>query len=61
MARMGEETGVYRVLLGKSEGRRPLERSRRRWVDNIRISRRCDVGIWSGLGWPRIQTGGGRL
>jgi len=26
-----------------------------------RISRRCDVGIWTGLGWPRIETGGGRL
>jgi len=25
------------------------------------ISRRWDVGIWSGLGWPRIETGGGRL
>jgi len=34
---MGEETGVYRVLLGKPEGRRQLGRSRRRWVDNIRM------------------------
>jgi len=59
---MGEEKEVYRVLVGKLEGRRPLERPRRRWVDNIRmISRRCDVGIWTGLGWPRIETGGGRL
>jgi len=33
---MGEERGVYRVLVGKSEGRRPLERPRRRWVDNSR-------------------------
>ena len=31
--RMGEERGVYRVLLGKPEGRRPLGRPRRRWVD----------------------------
>jgi len=30
---MGEERGVYRVLLGKPEGRRPLGRHRRRWVD----------------------------
>ena len=37
MARMGEERGVYRVLLGKPEGRRPLGRPRRRWVDNIRM------------------------
>ena len=36
VARMGEERGVYRVLVGKPEGRRPLERPRRRWVDNIR-------------------------
>ena len=37
VARMGEERGVYRVLLGKPEGRRPLGRHRRRWVDNIRM------------------------
>jgi len=34
---MGEEREVYRVLLGKPEGRRPLGRPRRRWVDNIRM------------------------
>jgi len=34
---MGEERGVYRVLLGKPEGRRPLGRPRRRCVDNIRM------------------------
>jgi len=34
---MGEERGVYRVLLGTPEGRRPLGRPRRRWVDNIRM------------------------
>ena len=37
VARMGEERGVYRVLVGKPEGRRPVRRSRRRWVDNIRM------------------------
>ena len=36
VARMGKERGVYRVLVGKPEGRRPLGRLRRRWVDNIR-------------------------
>ena len=62
VARMGEERGVYRVLVGKPEGKRPLGRPRLRWVDNIKmISRRWDVGIWTGLGWPRIGTGGGRL
>jgi len=61
VARMGEERGVYRVLLGKPERSRSMGRPRRRWVDNIRISRRWDVGIWTGLGWPRIETGSGRL
>ena len=37
VARMGEEMGVYMVLLGKPEGKRPLGRPRRRWVDNIRM------------------------
>jgi len=37
VVRMGEERGVYRVLLGKPKGRRPLVRLRRRWVDNIRM------------------------
>jgi len=37
VAHMGEERGVYRVLVGKPEGKRPLGRPRRRWVDNIRM------------------------
>ena len=37
MARMGEERGVYRGLVGKPAGRRPLGRPRRRWVDNVRM------------------------
>ena len=37
VAPMGEERGVYRVLVGKPEGRRPLGRPRHRWVDNIRM------------------------
>ena len=37
VARMGEERGVYRVLVGKLEGNRPLGRPRRRWMDNIRM------------------------
>jgi hypothetical protein len=36
-ADVGEERGVYRVLVGKPEGRRPLGRPRRRWVDYIRM------------------------
>ena len=37
VARMGKERGVYRVLGGKPEGRRPLGRPRRRWEDNIKM------------------------
>jgi len=37
VARMDEEREVYRVLLGKPEGKRPLGRPRRRWVDNFRM------------------------
>ena len=37
VARMGKARGVYRVLVGKPEGRRPLGRPRHRWVDNIRM------------------------
>jgi len=53
---MGEERGVYRVLVGKPEGKRPLWRSRRRWVDNIRIDLQ-DLGFeyrdWIGLAQDR--------
>jgi len=37
VARMGEGRGVYRVLVGKHQGKRPLGRSRRRWEDNIKM------------------------
>ena len=37
VARMGEGKGVYRVLVGKPEGKKPLGRSRRRWEDNIKM------------------------
>ena len=57
---MGVERGVCRILVVKMEGKRPLGRPKGRWVDNIRMDL-WDVGIWTGLGWPRIETGGGRL
>jgi len=38
VACMGEERGLYRVLVGKPEGKRPLGRPRHRWVDNIRLA-----------------------
>jgi hypothetical protein len=37
VARMGEDRGVHRVLVGKPEGKRPLGRPRRRWKDNIKM------------------------
>ena len=37
MARMGEGRGVYRVLVGKPEGKKPLARPRHRWEDNIKM------------------------
>jgi hypothetical protein len=53
---MGEEIGVYRILLGKTEGRRPLGKPRRRWVDNIRMDLQevvCGYMDWVGLAQDR--------
>ena len=62
VARMGEERVVYRVLVGKPEGRRHWgDLGVDGWIILGWISRRWDVGIWTGLGWPRIETVGGRL
>jgi len=56
VARMVEERVVYRVLVGKPEGRRPVRRPRRRWVDNIRTDLQ-EVGYgymaWIGLAQDR--------
>jgi hypothetical protein len=50
VARMGKERGVCRVLVGKPEGKRPLERPRGIWEDNIRMDLRS--GMWGyGLDW----------
>ena len=49
---MGEERGVYKVLVGKREGKRPLGRPRRKWVDNIRKDLQevgCGYMGWIGL------------
>ena len=56
VARMGEEREVYRVLVGKPEGRSPLGRPRRRWVDNIRMDLQevgCVYMDWIGLAQDR--------
>jgi hypothetical protein len=52
VARMGEGRDVYRVLVGRSEGKRPVERRRRRWEDNIKLDLR-DIGI-DGANWFRL-------
>ena len=62
VARMGEERGAYKVLVGKPEGKRQLGRPRRRWVDNIRMDLQevgCGYGDWIGLaqdrdGWRKL-------
>jgi len=49
---MGEKTGVYRVLVGKTEGKRPLGRPRRRWEGNIKMDLQevgCEVVDWMEL------------
>ena len=56
MARMGEKRVVYRALVGKPEGKRQLGRSRRRWVDNIRMDLQevgCEYMDWIGLAQDR--------
>ena len=49
-------------MVGKPEGKRQLRRPRRRWMDNVRMDlQEVDVGMWTGLGWTRIETCGGLL
>jgi hypothetical protein len=47
VTRMGEKRNVYRILLWKPEGRRPIERPKRWWVDNIKMDLR-EIG-WDGV------------
>jgi len=53
VARIGGRRGVYRVLVGKSQGKRPLGRTRRRWVDNIKMDLQ---EVFCGSIWRRIGT-----
>jgi hypothetical protein len=62
VARMGERRGVYRVLVGKPEGKRPLGRTRHRWENFITMAlQEVRFGVWTGSSWLRIGTGGGHL
>jgi hypothetical protein len=57
---MGEGRGVYRVLVGRPEGKRPLGRYRRRWEDNIKMDLReigTDEANWIQLAQDRVQWG----
>jgi hypothetical protein len=53
VARMGEERNVYKVLVGKPEGKRPLGRPRRRWEDGIRMDL-TEIGL-VGVDWIRLS------
>jgi hypothetical protein len=60
--RIGEKRGVYKVLVGKPEGKRPLGRPRCRRESKIKMDfRKLDVGIWTGWSWLRTGTVGGHL
>jgi hypothetical protein len=52
VARMGEKRNACRILVGKPEGKRPLGRPRRRWVDNIKMNLR-EIG-WDGMDWTDL-------
>jgi hypothetical protein len=59
VSRMGEKRNAYRLLVRKPEGKRPLGRPRHRWVDNITMDLgEVGWGVWAGLVWLRIGTGG---
>jgi hypothetical protein len=59
---MGEERKVYKVLVGKPEGKRPLRRPRRRWENCIRMDlREIGLGVRIEFDWIRTETGGGLL
>jgi hypothetical protein len=62
VARMGVRKGVYRVLVGKPGGKRPLGRPRRKWEDNIKMDlQEVGLGVWNESSWLKIETSGGHL
>jgi hypothetical protein len=60
VARMGKERKVYRVLVGKPEGKRPLGRQRRRWEDGVVMDRREISWRGEGVGWIQLAQDRGR-
>jgi hypothetical protein len=64
VARMGETRNAYSISVGKPEGKRPIGRPRRRWVDNTKMDL-TEIGwdgmVWTGCNWLRIGTSGGLL
>jgi len=62
IARIGERRGVYRVLVGKHEGKSPYGRHRPRWEDDIKLDlQEVGCAVWTGSSWLRIGRGGGHL
>jgi hypothetical protein len=58
VARMGEKRNVYRLLVGKPDGKRPIGRPRHRWIDNIKMDLleiRLNVVDWIGLAKDRYR------
>jgi hypothetical protein len=59
---MGERRVAYRVLVGRTEGKRLLGRPRCRWEDNIKMDlQEVGCGSWTGSIWLRTGKGGGLL
>jgi hypothetical protein len=62
VARTGEDRGVHRMLVGKTEVKRSLRRQRRRWKDNIKMDlQEVGGGLGTGWIWLRVGTGGEHL
>jgi hypothetical protein len=61
VACMWERRDIYRVLVGKPEGKKPLGRPRHRWEDNKLDLQDVGCEVWTGSRWLKIGTGGGHL